>query len=343
MKNNRSRKLQMSLLFALIVFIIMLFSMFIIFLFAVILERLNLLTIDFAGRFPFFYFAIVSILVGSIVAFFVSETPLKPINTIMDATDKIAEGDYSVRIDLKRPEAFQKLSDKFNHMAEELGSVEMLRKDFISNFSHEFKTPISSIKGFARELKKDDLTADQKEEYINIIIDESERLSALSENVLYLSKVENQTILTDKTSFNVTEQIRLAVSLLDHKLEEKNLDIELTGDDYYINGNEEMLKQVWINLLDNAIKFSPTNGCIAIQSDMGKNHLIVRIKNQGEQISSESLEHLFDRFYQSDRSHSTQGNGLGLAIVKRIVDLHSGFINAQSNERETTFSVYLPL
>ncbi|MBR0419096.1 MAG: HAMP domain-containing histidine kinase [Erysipelotrichaceae bacterium] len=282
-------------------------------------------------------------MIGSIVAFFVSDAPLKPINTIMDVTDKIADGDYSVRIGLKRPESFQQLSDKFNHMAEELGSVEMLRKDFISNFSHEFKTPVSSIKGFAKELRKDNLTADQKEEYISIIIDESERLSALSENVLYLSKVENQTILTNKTNFNVTEQIRLAVSLLDHKLEEKSLDIELSGNDYYINGNEEMLKQVWINMLDNAIKFSPQYGCITIRLTKDKNHLIARFKNQGEQIPDESIEHLFDRFYQADRSHSTQGNGLGLTIVKRIIDLHNGFIDVQSNERETTFSVHLPL
>ena len=261
----------------------------------------------------------------------------------MAAVDKIADGDYSARIDLKGTEDFKTLSQKFNHMAEEIGSVEMLRSDFVNNFSHEFKTPIVSIRGFAKALKWEDLTTEEREEYLNIIISESERLSDLAANVLYLSKIETQTILTNKATFNVSEQIRLVIALLDQKFSEKHIEIIFDCKEFFIRGNQEMLKQVWINLLDNAIKFSPENGIVTVQIHPVQEQIIFRISDQGSGMSSEIMTHIFDKFYQGDLSHSTSGNGLGLAIVKKIVELHKGTVSVSSSDRGSTFEVKLPL
>lgn len=236
---------------------------------------------------------------------------------------------------------FGHFSNKFNHMAEELGSVEMLRTDFVGNFSHEFKTPIVSIRGFAKALKWDDLTEEERTEYLDIIISESERLSELSQNVLYLSKIENQTIITNKRRYNLSEQIRRVVALLDHKFSEKQLEVLFDSDEFMITANEEMMKQVWINLLDNGIKFSPLGGKIAISIKQEKDNLSVKISNQGDEIPPEMKEHIFDKFYQGDLSHSTNGNGLGLAIVKKIINLHSGKIIVHSSKNGCTFELLL--
>ena len=162
-----------------------------------------------------------SIGVGTTLAFLFSKLPLKPIRTVCEAADKIADGDYNVRINLKGPAEFIQLAESFNHMAEELGSVEMLRSDFVNNFSHEFKTPIVSVRGFAKMLKRDDLTDEERNEYLDTIITESERLAELSTNILNLTKIEQQTILTDKKQFNVSEQIRLVIAMLSGKWQEK--------------------------------------------------------------------------------------------------------------------------
>lgn len=338
-KENKKNTFRLSLLFALIVFVIMLVAMFLVIGGSVVLEKMHIISEDPENRVPLFYFALVSMLVGTVIAFLFSNKPLKPIREIMDAADRIASGDYSARVDIKGIDEFQILGDKFNHMAEELGSVEMLRSDFIGNFSHEFKTPITSIRGFARALKWEDLSDEQRNEYLDIIIDESERLSDLSNNVLYMSKVEKQSILSDTSEFNITEQIRLVIALLASKMDQKHLNVSMDAEEYYIRANEEMLKQVWINLLDNAIKFSPEKGVIDIKLEKIEDVLSVKIKNSGETIPKEIQKHIFDKFYQGDVSHSTIGNGLGLAIVKRIVDLHGDTIEVCSDEGATTFSL----
>lgn len=205
---------RLTLIFAFVVFTIMFFTMSLTFFGTHLLANFGFIEGGDFQRFPLFIFSIVSVIIGTVLAIIFSKAPLRPLRELMAATDKIADGDYSVRLDLKRPEEIRELSNKFNHMAEELESVEMLRTDFVNNFSHEFKTPIVSIRGFAKALKWDDLTPKEQEEYLDIIISESERLSSLSLNVLYLSKIENQTILTDKKHFNVSEQIRLVVCLI---------------------------------------------------------------------------------------------------------------------------------
>ncbi len=337
------KNIRLSLLFAAMVFVIMLSTMTLGFFGTYFLVDHGIVTGVKIERLPLFLFCIISILIGTLLAAVFSRLPLKPLREIMAAVDKIADGDYSARIDLKGTEDFKTLSQKFNHMAEEIGSVEMLRSDFVNNFSHEFKTPIVSIRGFAKALKWEDLTTEEREEYLNIIISESERLSDLAANVLYLSKIETQTILTNKATFNVSEQIRLVIALLDQKFSEKHIDIIFDCKEFFIRGNHEMLKQVWINLLDNAIKFSPENGIVTVQIHPVQEQIIFRISDQGSGMSSEIMTHIFDKFYQGDLSHSTSGNGLGLAIVKKIVELHKGTVSVSSSDRGSTFEVKLPL
>lgn len=217
-------------------------------------------------------------------------------------------------------------------MAREIGSVEMLRSDFVNNFSHEFKTPIVSVRGFAKALKWDNLSEEERDEYLDIIISESERLADLSTNVLYLSKIEQQAILTDKHRFNLSEQMRLVIALLDKKLSGKDIQIYFDCGEFSLVSNEEMLRQVWINLIDNAIKFSPAHGVIEIQITQVNGKTSVSVSNQGEKIPPETAAHIFEKFYQGDASHTTKGNGLGLAIVKRIIQLHGGMVSLKQSE-----------
>lgn len=330
--------LRLSLLFAFVVFLILLCTMGLVYLGIQLLAHGGVLDAVELRKVPLFAFCTTSIVVGTVIAGVFSKKPLRPLREMMSAADKIAAGDYSVRLDLKGPEEFRQLSNKFNHMAEELGSVELLRTDFVNNFSHEFKTPIVSIRGFARALKWDDLSEQEREEYLDIIISESERLSALSTNVLYLSKLEKQSILTDKRKFNVSEQIRLVIALLDRKFTEKNLHIVFDSQEYFLTGNEEMLKQVWINLIDNAIKFSPNDGVITVTISQDNFHTHISVSNEGTGIEPAAQAHIFDKFYQADPSHAAYGNGLGLSIVKKIVDLHGGQITVKS-DTVTTFAV----
>lgn len=326
---RKMNKIQLAMIFAAIVFLILLFTMLIVFTGIFILQRLGVQLLDETQRVPFFTFALVSIGVGTVLALLFSKLPLKPIRAVCEAADKIAEGDYSVRIHLKSSEEFLQLSDSFNHMAEELGSVELLRSDFVNNFSHEFKTPIVSIRGFAKMLKRNDLTSEERNEYLDTIISESERLAELSTSVLNLTKIEQQTILTDKKQFNVSEQIRLVIAMLSNKWQEKQLTFDFDCGEIYLFGNEEMMKQVWINLLDNAIKFSPPHGIVTIKLQRNVSYVTISISNDGNTLNEESVKHIFDKFYQADRSRATNGYGLGLAIVKRVVELHGGTITAK--------------
>lgn len=336
-------RLRLPLLFALVVLNILIITMLLVVGGVYLLAALNIIEDTGIGHVPILIFAVVSVLVGTALAAIASRIPLKPVQRIMDAIDAIADGDYSTRLDLGGIEEFRTLSTKFNHMAQELESVEMLRSDFVNNFSHEFKTPIVSIRGFAKAMKWDGLTPEERDEYLDIIISESERLAELSSNVLYLSKLEKQTILTDKQAFNLTEQLRLVIALLHSRMAEKGLEPVFTGGEYYVKGNAEMLKQVWINLLDNAIKFSPESGIIKITLSADEGTLVCEIANSAPAIPQEKAGHIFEKFYQADASHSTKGNGLGLPMVQKILQLHGGTICLKrSDEKETVFSVRLP-
>lgn len=287
-----------------------------------------------------------SVILGSILTAVMSRFPLKPVNSFINAMNRLASGDYKTRLHFGKPfdrhPTAVELMESFNHMAEELGKTEMLRSDFINNFSHEFKTPIVSIAGFAKLLKHDNLTEEQKAEYINIIEEESLRLAAMATNVLNLTRIESQTILTGVTEFNLSEQIRNCILLLENKWSKKNIQLDLAFDEYSIQANEDMLKEVWINLLDNAIKYSDEGGIVRIDIEEMESKLLVSISNTGEEIPEEAKELIFRKFYKVDKSHSSPGNGIGLAIVKRIVELHGGDVMASSGNHKTVFTLSLP-
>lgn len=292
--------------------------------------------VDFVGLY---------IILGGILSIFTINLPVKRMLHLIQAMERISMGDFSVRLKRKKnlSKIVPKTVDMFNKMAHQLESTETLSHDFINNFSHEFKTPIASINGFAKLLKDDSLTKEEKDEYLDIIIQESERLSNLSINILTLSKLEQQSILTNQTEFNICEQIRIIIGSLYHKWSEKNIDIVFEGNDFEITANREMLGQVWVNLIDNAIKFAPENTQITLKIKSTDDGLIVRIINRIQNSADDTFDRIFDKFYQGDTSHATSGNGLGLPMVKRIIELHSGEITAEIRDNnEAVFSVFLP-
>lgn len=292
------------------------------------------------------FITLTSLILGIGTAFLSSRISMRPVNKLIGKMNQLASGDFKTRISYGRPfgrlPVIEKLTDSFNTMAEELENTEMLRSDFINNFSHEFKTPIVSIAGFTKLLKRGNLTEEQKAEYLDIIEEESMRLSSIATNVLNLTKVENQMILSDLSEYNLSEQIRSCVLILERKWEKKDLVFCLEFEEHRVIANKELMKQVWINLIDNAIKFSPQKGWIKIQMKDTGNQISVSISNTGSTVPEEKQKKIFSKFYQVDESHATEGNGIGLAVVKHIVQLHQGTVTVRSGSGVTTFMVSLP-
>lgn len=287
-----------------------------------------------------------------LLAFFVftlsagmGRSKLRPIDELMSAMHDVSKGDFTVRVDNESmPGYMNDLGSSFNDMAQELGGLEMFRKDFINNFSHEFKTPIVSIRGFAKQLEREDLTPEQRQEYLSIIVSESDRLANMANNVLLLTKLENQTIVTDKTVYRLDEQLRSGILLFERQWEDKNIDLDLELDEVDYCGNEEMVAHIWVNLINNAIKFSPENSVLSISLKKDENAALVRIADQGEGMDEATQKRIFEKFYQGDKAHATEGNGLGLSLVKRIVDLCGGTIRVESAPgKGAAFIVRLPI
>ncbi len=344
-KEERKYRLSVTLLFSAVVILNFITILALVGLLLYIFVRAGILTGDLSTGQLLLIFVGACIIIGSCITVILSRFPMKPVNNLLNIMNRLASGDFSARIKLPAPwnkhPGIVELSDSFNKMAQELENTELLRSDFINNFSHEFKTPIVSITGFAKLLKHEDLTP-QQSEYVKIIEEESLRLSQMATNVLHLSKVENQTILTDVTTFNLSEQLRSCILLLSSKWEKKNIEFSLEFREHKISGNEELLSHVWLNLVDNAVKFSPENGIVEISIADYLNFIEVSIMNRGPEISPQDREKIFNKFYQADLSHATEGNGIGLAIVKKIVELHEGTITVQSEHGLTMFSVRLP-
>ncbi len=292
-----------------------------------------------------FLTSVAVIILGAIITSTIGRVPLRPVKKLVSQMNKLSSGDFSARLDFGPPlgghPAIKEISNSFNKLAEELGNTEMLRGDFINNISHEFKTPIVSIAGFAKLLRRDDLTDAQRAEYLSIIEEESLRLSAMATNVLNMSKIENQSILTDRTHYNLSEQLRSSILLLESKWAKKNIELDIDFGEYMIDANEQLLSQVWINLFDNAIKFSPEGGCVKIDIKEDEKKLAVSFVNSAS-IPKEAMPKIFNKFYQADTSHATAGNGIGLSLAKKIVELHRGAISAASENGITTFTVELP-
>lgn len=277
------------------------------------------------------YSVILCIALGAAVSHFLSKKILAPLGRLREAMGKVAEGDFSVRLESgSRLNEIQKLYGNFNVMVEELSATETLQADFVSNVSHEFKTPISAINGYATLLMGNpDLTAEQAE-YAEKILFNTSRLSGLVSHILLLSKIENQAIPVKKEVFRLDEQIRQAVLALEPRWSEKEINLAAELEQVFFTGNEGLLLHVWMNLIDNAVKFSPKGGRIRICLKASEQNVLVSVRDHGCGIAEADRKRIFDKFYQTDTAHKEEGNGLGLALVQRIIQLHDGSIEVEN-------------
>ena len=287
-----------------------------------------------------------SVVLGTIFTIIVSKQILRPVDDLIRATEEVSRGNFNIEVPIRyRKNQFSRLITAFNAMTRELSGIEIFRNDFINNFSHEFKTPLSSIRGFARELRTADLSAAEREEYIEIIISACDRLTEMASSVLLLSKLENQQFITGREDCDIPEQIRSVILMLEDEWTKKNIELDLELDERVIYScNAETLSHVWLNLLSNAIKYCPdTGGVIKISCYEKDSSVFVTVSDNGSGISEGALPHIFEKFYQGDTSHKAEGNGLGLALVLRIVRLYGGEIKAVSRLGEgASFCVRLP-
>ena len=286
----------------------------------------------------------VSAILGVLLAIFIFRGYLAPLSRLMQATQAVAAGDYSVRVELRgaRGEVADYIRS-FNKMAEELGSVEMLQSDFVNTFSHEFKTPLISIRGFAKLLQNPDLSAEQRATYAGTIARESERLAAMSTHILELTQYENTEIVSGKTLYSLDEQLRRCIHQQERSWLQKGLTVEgdLDRADYY--GNEELVEHIWSNLLSNAIRFTPAGGQITVVLRRGEGEVTVSVSDTGIGMDEETQRHIFDRFYRAAPYPDDRGNGLGLSIVRRVVTLCGGRVTVFSRPGNgSTFTVTLP-
>ena len=287
------------------------------------------------------------IVVGVALTSITSRFIFKRLDKISAGMREISKGNYKARVKEKDSKGkiseFGDLEHSFNQMATELDGIEIFRKDFIDNFSHEFKTPIVLIRGFAKQMQSQNITEEQKKEYLDIIVSESERLANMSTNILLLSKLENQQIVSDKTEFYLDEQIRGSIILLEEAWSDKNIELEFDLDEIKYSFNEEMLSHVWINLFSNAIKFTGNGGKISCRLYREGANVVCKITDSGVGMDEQTLSRIFEKFYQGDTSHKTRGHGIGLNIVQRIVTLARGKIQVESKLGQgSTFTVTLP-
>lgn len=281
--------------------------------------------------------------IGGIALVYIIKFVSTPIEEISRMTQKVAKGDFSVKLDIHRQDEIGILADNFVKMVKELDGMEYMRKDFMSNVSHELKTPIAAISGFAEILYDGNLTQEEQKEYLSYLMNETERLNRLTGNMLRMSRLDNQNLLTNWTKFALDELIRKTILLLQDNWEAKSIDFNLELKECNYEGDEDLIRQVLINLIENAIKFSENNSVIKIWEESTKDTVNVYIEDEGIGIKVDDIPKIFDKFYQCDVSHKNEGNGLGLSIVKRILWLMKGSITCESTVGVgTRFIVRLP-
>ena len=286
---------------------------------------------------------LINIFVCSFIISLVIRKMTKPIEKLAEATNEISAGNFDINIDIKSNDEVGMLVEKFNSMARELKNIEYMQTDFINNVSHEFKTPIAAIAGFTTILKNTHLSEEERLEYLNIITDESSRLSELSSNILTLSKLDNIDTFKKNKKFFLDEQIRKTVILLEKEWTNKNISFNLNLKNMSYYGKEEYLMQVWINIINNAIKFSKENSEIDISCYKNPEYAFVKIKDYGCGMDEDTKKRAFHKFYQGDSSRKGEGYGLGLSICKRIIDLSKGEIHVESEiGKYTEITISLP-
>ncbi|OMD74947.1 sensor histidine kinase [Paenibacillus odorifer] len=271
---------------------------------------------------------------------------VSPITRLTTATKRISKGRYDIKLNTWRRDEIGQLASHFMIMSRELERTNRARQEFVANVSHEIESPLTSIQGFAQALQDSTLPEDERLQYLNIIDQESHRLSLLSKQLLTLSSLDYDPNSIQKKSTDLRAQLRQVVQIMEWRLTEKQLAVRLNLADISVLGDPNLLFQVWMNLLSNAIKYTPAEGSIMISAKLVEQNCIVSVSDTGEGISAEELPLIFDRFYKVDRArtHETHSSGLGLAISQKIVEAHNGTIEVTSTLGEgTTFTVTLPL
>lgn len=285
-------------------------------------------------------------LTGSIVFLVIADIIVKPLTRLTNALKELSNGNYDVRVDNVGQDEISKLNQGFNQMARQLAKQDETRQKFISDISHEFQTPLTSIQGFANILKEEDLPKEQRVKYANIILYNSKRLSSLAKNMLQLTLLDREEIELEISTYSLIEQMNRVISTQENQAMEKNIEIEfqVPKKDIVIDGDEQRLEQVWTNIVSNAIKYTNDGGLITISMKKTSKEVEVSIEDTGLGMSKEVVSHIFERFYREDKARNVEGNGLGLAIVKSIVDLHNGKIDILSQvDVGTVFIVKLPI
>jgi len=287
----------------------------------------------------------VSMIIGTTISVFLGKKILAPLVKFSEALKEVGKGNFDIKLYSEKYhiQEFKRMSHNFNIMVNELNNIETFRSDFIANVSHEFKTPLASIEGYTTLLQEINLTEEEKSDYTTKILNNTKRLSNLVGSILQISRLENQEIIAEKFKFKLDEQLRQTLLLFESKWTSKNIDLDIDLDPITFYGNEELLLHVWANIFSNAIKFTPDNGTITCILKQSSGWITAIISDNGIGMSEDVQKHIFDKFYQGDNSHSSEGNGLGLALVKRIIDLCDGIIEVQSEyEKGSTFIVKLP-
>lgn len=345
-RNKKKTTKNFKMLFILVIGLVLVTTVGIIALLAYFFNLTELLTIyldEDLGWFVILIWIVSSILIGLTVSFGFGQIIMKPLNRIVDGMNMLADGIYEVSIDFGDKSALKELADCFNKLAKELKNNEMLSSEFINNFSHELKTPLVSISGLISLMKQKNFPENKRKEYLQIIEEEANRLASMTTNILSLSKLENQNIVTDKEEFNFSEQIRNCVLLLEKKWTKKKIELSMDFDEYIVLANMDLLKQMCLNLIDNAIKFAYDKSTLYINLYEKDEYIVFEVENEGDELSEEEIKQIFHKFYRGDRQTYVEGNGIGLSIVKRIVELHNGDINVISSEGKVKFIIRLAI
>lgn len=343
-RRSPKRSVRTAVLFSVAVFFVIVCTMLLSIGTLMMLFRFGLLPRERIEGLPLIIFAVACALVGTFLSRLIGRKPIGAIEEISRATQEIARGNFDVRLNMDtRMQEIAEMSRNFNRMAEELSHIEMFRNDFIENVSHEFKTPLTAIDGYVTLLQSPHLTEEKRALYTDKILQNTRRLSALTGNVLLLSRLEHQEYAMQKEEFPLDEQLRECILLYEKQWIEKELDVDVALDSVSYMGNLELLNHVWQNLLGNAIKFTPDGGMIRVTLSTGERCVTITVEDSGVGMDEATITRIYEKFYQGDRSHTGSGNGLGLALVKRIVDLHGGTITVQSTPgMGSVFTVTLP-
>lgn len=328
--------------YILIVAVIVLFSFGAIAGLLYLLEGLGV--IPSLGIYTLISLLLVSGITVALMSYFIGRRVLTPLVKLSSASKEVARGNFDVTVsDSSKMEEVQSTFRNFNAMVRELKSISTLSSDFIANVSHEFKTPLSVIEGYAMLLQDDRLTAQEREDYLNKILVNTRRLNTLVGNILMLSKMETKPLPEQYTRFRLDEQLRQVVAQLEPQWSAKGISFRVRLDEVELLGWEQVLPYVWSNLISNAIKFSPSGSVIALTLLEQRECAVVTVSDCGCGMEPDVQERIFEKFYQGDTSHKAEGNGLGLALVRQIVELSQGVVEVESQPgKGSTFRVILP-